>query len=74
MAQEKYAAVQDAATALGMATAEFIRWVSYAAANEVLRIERETKYNTPVKTVTPVAEPYRQGVAVPMSFDPYKAR
>lgn len=78
MAQEKYAALNDAAEALGMTTAEFIRWVSYATANEVLRIERELKNAKPVESVRVTSTPYETSTqsqpTIPMTFDPYRKK
>jgi hypothetical protein len=47
---DKWAAIVEASDLLDMSYPEFCRWVSYAAANEVLRIAREQRVApTPVK-------------------------
>ena len=47
---DKWKSVQEACELLGMNTAEFARWVTYAAANSVLLIAQQQKVvPTPVK-------------------------
>lgn len=40
---DKFASILQACDLLGMNAAEFARWVTYAAANEVIRIAQEQK-------------------------------
>ncbi len=50
MTDEKFASVKQACDLLGMNPAEFARWVTFSAANEVVRIAGEQKVApTPVK-------------------------
>lgn len=82
MNDAKFAAVKEAASVLGMPYSEFIRWVVYASANEVLRIERVTREKqalpSPVdeqaaqQSRVDKARLSRQFVSVPKDFDPYK--
>ncbi len=47
---DKFDAIIEASSILGMTNPEFVRWVSYMAANEVLRLAREQQVPvTPVK-------------------------
>ena len=55
---DKWKSVQEACELLGMNTAEFARWVTYAAANEVIRIANEQKVApVPVKVVVQDKKP-----------------
>lgn len=48
--EDKWKSITEACDLLGMNPAEFARWVTYSAANEVLRIAREQKVApTPVQ-------------------------
>lgn len=81
MNEGRYAAVAEAAEVVGMHAGEFIRSVIYAAANEILRVEKETKArkakdNTPrdyIDVNKPVKKPrpLLTGFAVPVDFNPY---
>lgn len=80
MNEEKYAAVKEAAEVLGIPNSEFIRWVIYACANEVLRIERVTRQEQGMKSPAEEANqptkrevrPRIPFVALSKDFDPYK--
>ncbi len=48
---DKFKSIQEACDLLGMNPAEFARWVTFLAANEVLRIAREQKVAPPVQQV-----------------------
>ena len=55
---DKFASIQQACDLLGMNPAEFARWVTYAAANEVIRIANEQKVApVPVKVVVQDKKP-----------------
>jgi hypothetical protein len=75
--QEGYlAAYEEAAKLVGLSVAEFVRWVAYAAANEIIRLEKHADATAP-NTVTapkPQARPLITGVALPVDFDPYKSK
>lgn len=62
---DKWASIVDAADLLGMTYPEFCRWVSYAAANEVLRIAREQKVAPPVAKVE-IVKPIELDIARPV--------
>jgi hypothetical protein len=55
ISQMSWDAMAEAAEQLGMTTAEFVRWTSYSAANEVLRHYKE--YLKTIKDARPVKEP-----------------
>lgn len=86
MSVERHAAVVEAAELIGCGgTAEFVRWVAYAAANEIIRLAREAKKDqvihpvrpimvarpTGLPSIAPTAELGPQQAARPV-LDPYK--
>lgn len=80
MNEEKFAAIKEAAKVLGIPYSEFIRWVAYACANEVLRIEKVTRQEQGMRSVAEEnnqpskreVRPRIPFVALSKDFDPYK--
>lgn len=68
---DKFKSIQEACDLLGMSAAEFARWVTFLAANEVLRIAREQKVAPPVQQVKVVDKKPTTVVPARVVTNPY---
>lgn len=68
---DKWQSIVQACDLLGMNPAEFARWVTYAAANEVIRIAREQKVAPPAKVVQVVDKKPSNVVPARVVHNPY---
>lgn len=70
----KWATIVDAADLLKMSYPQFIKWVAYMAANEVLRIAREQKVAPPLPEKIEIVEPVKLDIPRPVRqiVNPYK--